>query len=58
MVLNMSDGEQKVSFDLSKQGFGNAEAKTLLSTTGGGATQKLAGMSLPPYTVYIGEVTK
>ena len=58
VVLNMSDGEQKVSFDLSKQGFGNAEAKTLLSTTGGGATQKLAGMSLPPYTVYIGEVSK
>ena len=58
VVLNMSDGEQKVSFDLSKQGFGNAEAKTLLSTIGGGATQKLAGMSLPPYTVYIGEVSK
>ena len=34
------------------------EAKTLLSTINGGATQKLSGISLPPYTVYIGEVTK
>jgi glycosidase len=58
VVLNMSENPQKVSFDLAKQGFSKGEAKTLLSTINGGATQKLSGISLPPYTVYIGEVTK
>jgi alpha-glucosidase len=58
VVLNMSENPQNVSFDLSKQGFKAGEAKTLLSTINGGPTQKLAGVSLPPYTVYIGEVTK
>jgi alpha-glucosidase len=58
VVLNMSENPQNVSFNLSKQGFSTGEAKTLLSTINGGATQKLSGISLPPYTVYIGEVTK
>ena len=58
VVLNMSENPQNVSFNLSKQGFSTGEAKTLLSTINGGATQKLSGMSLPSYTVYIGEVTK
>ena len=58
VVLNMSETPQNVSFDLSRQGFSNGEAKTLLSTINGGVTQKLSGISLPPYTVYIGEVTK
>jgi len=58
VVLNMSETPQNVSFDLSKQGFSNGEARTLLSTINGGAAQKLSRISLPPYTVYIGEVTK
>jgi alpha-glucosidase len=58
VVLNMSENPQNVSFNLSKQGFSAGEAKTLLSTINGGASQKLSGISLPPYTVYIGEVTK
>ena len=58
VVLNMSENPQNVSFNLSKQGFSAGEAKTLLSTINGGATQKLSGISLPPYTVYIGEVSK
>ena len=58
VVLNMSENPQNVSFDLAKQGFKTGEAKTLLSTINGGATQNLSGISLPPYTVYIGEVTK
>jgi alpha-glucosidase len=58
VVLNMSENPQNVSFNLSKQGFSASEAKTLLSTINGGATQKLSGISLPPYTVYIGEVSK
>jgi len=58
VVLNMSENPQNVRFNLSKQGFSAGEAKTLLSTINGGASQKLSGISLPPYTVYIGEVTK
>ena len=58
VVLNMSEKPQNVSFNLSKQGFSASEAKTLLSTINSGATQKLSGISLPPYTVYIGEVSK
>ncbi len=58
VVLNMSESPQNVSFNLSKQGFNAGEAKTLLSTMNGGETQKLSGVSLPPYTVYIGEVNK
>ncbi|HZM09953.1 MAG TPA: alpha-glucosidase [Candidatus Limnocylindrales bacterium] len=58
VVLNMSETPKNVSFDLSKQGFSNGEARTLLSTINGGAAQKLSRISLPPYTVYIGEVTK
>jgi len=58
VVLNMSENPQNVSFNLSKQGFSASEAKTLLSTINSGTTQKLSGVSLPPYTVYIGEVSK
>src|SRR3974390_1213364 len=56
VVLNLSEAPQTVSFDLSAQGFGAKQAKTLLTTTKAGATQALSGISLPPYTVYIGEV--
>jgi len=58
VVLNMSEAPQTASFDLSAQGFSAKQAKTLLTTTKAGATQALSGISLPPYTVYIGEVAK
>jgi alpha-glucosidase len=58
VVLNMSEGQQKVSFDLSPQGFGAKQAKTLLTTTKASGSQSLSGMTLEPYTVYIGEVSK
>jgi alpha-glucosidase len=58
VVLNMSTAPQKVTFDLSQQGFNTKEAKTLLTTTKAGATQALSGIALDPYTVYIGEVSK
>ena len=58
VVLNMSTAPQKVSFDLSQQGFNTREAKTLLTTTKAGATQALSGIALDPYAVYIGEVSK
>jgi alpha-glucosidase len=56
VVLNMSPVDQKVSFDLSKQGFGGAQLKPLLTAASGGQT--LSNMQLSPYAVYIGEVSK
>jgi alpha-glucosidase len=59
VVLNMSGAQQSVHFDLAPQGFVSAQAKTLLTTMPamqGSAT--LSGMSLAPFSVYIGEVTK
>jgi alpha-glucosidase len=59
VVLNMSGTQQSVHFDLAPQGFVSAQAKTLLTTMPamqGSAT--LSGMSLAPFSVYIGEVTK
>ena len=58
VVLNMSESSQTVSVDLTAQGFGAKQAKTLLTTAKAGDTQALGGISLAPYTVYIGEVTK
>jgi alpha-glucosidase len=58
VVLNMSPNPQKVSFDLSKQGFAAKQAKTLLATNKTGGTQELSSVALEPYTVYIGELTK
>jgi len=56
VVLNMSPNLQKVSFDLSKQGLGGAQLKTLLTAYTGGQT--LPTMQIEPYAVYIGEVRK
>jgi alpha-glucosidase len=59
IVLNMSAEPQKVSFDLASQGFPASEAKTLLTTM---PTMKdsttLSDMTLGPFSVYIGEVSK
>jgi len=56
VVLNMSSNQQKVKFDLSKQGFAGAQLKTLLTSQGEG--QSLPAMNLEPFAVYIGEVMK
>jgi alpha-glucosidase len=58
VVLNMSPNAQTVSFDLTAQGFGAKQAKTLLATNKAGASQALGSVSLPAYSVYIGELTK
>lgn len=58
VVLNMSPDTQKPSFNLTAQGFAGLAAKTLLSTINGGATQKLNEVSMPAYSVYIGQVSK
>ena len=57
VVLNMSGSPQKASFDLGAQGFSSPKAKALLKTTGA-EPSSLAEVSLDPFGVYIGEVTK
>jgi hypothetical protein len=59
VVLNMSGQPQMVHFDLAPQGLASSQARTLLTTMPemqGSAT--LSDMSLAPFSVYIGEVTK
>ena len=59
VVLNMSGVPQKASFDLASQGFASSRAKTLLTTTPAmQGSAALSDMALPPFSVYIGEVTK
>jgi len=58
VVLNMSPDTQTVKFDLTAQGFGAQQAKTLVATNKAGATQSLSSVSLPAYTVYVGELSK
>ena len=57
VVLNMSDGVQKTSFDLSGQGFSAKQAKALVSTNGKTGNIPLKDVSLRPFEVLIGEVT-
>jgi alpha-glucosidase len=57
VVLNMSDEPQNVRFNLAPLGIQSAQAKPLLTTAGGmqdAAT--LTNMTLPPFSVYIGEI--
>ncbi len=59
VVLNMSGTEQKVSFDLAKQGFSGGKATTLLTTLSTHPKEvPLAAVSLEPFAVYIAKVTK
>ncbi len=59
IVINMSASPRNVSFDLSKQGFGSGAAKTLLTTQPSlKNTSSVKQLSLEPFAVYIGEVTK
>jgi len=59
VVLNMSGGEQKTSFDLGSQGFSNSSAETLLTTFKRPPQQvSLSSLSLEPFSVYIGKIRK
>ena len=59
VVLNMSGTEQKVSFDLAKQGFSGGKATTLLTTLSAHPQEvKLSEVSLEPFAVYIAKVGK
>ncbi len=57
VVLNMSGSPQKASFDLGAQGIFFSKAKALLRRLG--LNQPVwRSVSLDPFGVYIGEVTK
>ncbi len=59
VVLNMSSQPQDASFDLAPQGFGAKSARTLLSTmTAVSKENSLSHLSLEPFSVYIGAVSK
>lgn len=58
VVLNMSSKPQTISFDLAPQGLSSPEAETLLTTvTEVPAKVPLSNLALPPFSVYIGEVS-
>jgi alpha-glucosidase len=59
VVLNMSSQPQEVSFDLAPQGFTVKSARTLLTTMAPGSKEGLLShLSLEPFSVYIGAVSK
>jgi alpha-glucosidase len=59
VVLNMSSQPQDVSFDLASQGFAAKSADTLLTTMAAGSNESsLSHLSLEPFSVYIGTVSK
>jgi alpha-glucosidase len=58
VVLNMSGSEQKVSFDLTSQGYGS-KASTLLTTLGSDASDAtISQISMEPFGVYVGSLSK
>jgi alpha-glucosidase len=54
VALNMSDAEQKVTFDFGSQGFSSANA--LIATGNSAATGRV--VTIEPYGVFIGELVK
>ena len=59
VVLNMSSQPQEVSFDLAPQEFPAKSANTLLTTMNARAkTSSLSHLSLEPFAVYIGSISK
>ena len=58
VVLNLSNAEQKIALDLSKQGF-TTQAKTLAASIPGSMPQvNASSMTLPAYAAYILEVER
>jgi alpha-glucosidase len=58
VVLNMSSQPQRVSFNLGPQGFAVQSASTLFTTMRGGSKVSLSHLSLEPFSVYVGAVSK
>jgi hypothetical protein len=55
----MSGTKQKVSFDLSKQGFSSGKVTTLLTTLAAHRQElSQSGVALEPFAVYIAQVSK
>jgi len=58
VVLNMSATKQQPSFALSKQGFATAKSKTLAKNVATAPDGELKTVTLEPYGVYIGKITR
>lgn len=58
VVLNMTDKNQQVGFDLKAQGFEQAKLAGLLSSLPKLPAKKIAQMDLAPFEVYIAQLTK
>ena len=58
VALNMSPAAQKVSFDLSSQGFAGAKATTLVTSMTQSPQPTLSDLSLEPFGVYIASISK
>jgi alpha-glucosidase len=59
VALNMSRSPQKISFNLTAQGFSNPTAETLITTPTTQSRQlAVTSMSLEPFSVYIGKLRK
>jgi len=59
VVLNMSSQARTIDLDLASKGINSKKAQTLLTTIGNeGKERTLPQMSLEPFSVYIGELSK
>ena len=58
VVLNMSATAQRVSFNLSEQGFSSTKATTLLTTSTQTPGSQLNQIALEPFAVYIARVSQ
>jgi len=59
VVLNMSSQSRTIDLDLASKGINSKKAQTLLTTMGNeGKERSLSQMSLEPFSVYIGELSK
>ena len=59
VVLNMSAGKQRATFDLAAQGFSGAKATTKLTTMRKGPKENsVSSITLEPFGVYIGNIVK
>src|SRR5207253_2700571 len=59
VVLNMSSQARTIDLDLASKGINSKKAQTLLTTMGNeGKERTLPQMSLEPFSVYIGELSK
>jgi alpha-glucosidase len=58
VVLNMSNKQQQIAFDLSAQGFPSAKATPLLTSLAAPPTGQLNQIALDPFAVYIARISQ